>query len=102
MADVVTLLAGVSANGAGPVVDAGDLRDEFTLFAEITGTVSAFSIQFAGSEDGTNFFNLGSAVTSVTAGTAVAAPPLARYLQATLASYSGTGTVTAKVAFGKT
>ena len=102
MADIVTLLNAVSANGAGPVVDAGDLKDEFTLFAEITGTVSAFSIQFTGSEDGTHFFNLGSAITAVTAGTTVASPPLARYLQATLSSYAGTGTVVAKVAYGKT
>ena len=101
MSDVATLLNAVKVNGAGPVIDAGDTKDEITLYLETAGTVSAFSVQFAGSLDGTNFANLGAAVTAVTPGTVVTSPPLTRYFQATLASYSGTGTVTAKVAFGK-
>ena len=102
MADIVTLLNAVSANGTSAVEDAGDVKDEVAVYVETAGTVSAFSVQFSGSLDGVNFLNVGSAITSATAGTAVTGLPLLRYFRAALTGYTGTGTVTAKIAFGKT
>jgi len=102
VADIVTLLSAVSANTTSAVADAGDVKDEVSIFVETAGVVSAFSIQFSASLDGVNFFPAGSAVTAVTAGTAVTGLPLARYFKAALTGYTGTGTVTAEIAFGKT
>jgi hypothetical protein len=98
MTDIVTVLPAASANGTGPVLDAGDLKSAVAIEVEITGTVSAFSVQLSGSLDDVNWFTIGSAVTSVTAGTLESAV-LARYFKAALSGYTGTGTVTAKVAF---
>ncbi len=98
MADVVTLLSGVAANGMGPVIDAGDLKGELTLGVYTTGTVSAFSVQLNGSVDGVNWVATGSPVTSVTAAN-VSAGLLLRYFQAVLSGYAGTGTVTAELAW---
>lgn len=101
MADVLTLLSAVSANVTGTAFDAGDLRDEAAVQVETTGTVSAFSVQVQGSLDKANWVSLGSAITSVTAETALSGV-LARYFRAVLSGYSGTGTVTAKIALAKT
>jgi hypothetical protein len=98
MADVLTLLAAVSANGSGPVIDAGDVRDELTLDVFTAGTVSAFSAQLQGSLDGITFANIGAAVTSATAALNVSTGALMRYFQAVLSGYSGTGTVTVELA----
>ena len=113
MADVITLLPAVSANGTGTAFEADDVRDEITMEVIIAGTVSAFSVQLQGSIDGTDWFSMGIPVTSagaagadigpVTQSTGVLALSsgvLAQYFRAALASYSGTGTVTAELAFG--
>jgi hypothetical protein len=97
MADILTALNAVSANVTGPALDAGDLRDQVSAEVETSGTVSAFSVQFQASLDEANWVSIGSAITSVTAGT-VLSGVLARYFRAVLSSYSGTGTVTAKLA----
>jgi hypothetical protein len=112
----LTLLAAASANvssGAAQVFDAGDLKDELTLEVVISGTVSAYSVALQGSIDGVNFVALGipntsagaagSAIGPVTQSTgplAISSGILARYFRASLASYSGTGTITAELAFG--
>jgi hypothetical protein len=101
MADVLTALSAVSANVTGATLDAGDLRDEVAVQVETAGTVSAFSVQFQASVDGTNWVSAGSAVVAVTAET-VLSGILARYFRAVLSGYTGTGTVTAKIAVGKT
>jgi hypothetical protein len=113
MSDVITLLAAVSANVTGPASEPGDLKDEVTMDVVIAGTVSAYSVQLEGSLDGTDWFSMGIPLTSSgAAGTAigpvtqstgqlaVSAGVLSRYYRAVLASYSGTGTVTAYLAFG--
>lgn len=101
MADIVTLLAAVSANGTGPVIDAGDLKDEIGIQVEKDAGVTAFSVLVEGSLDGVNWFNVGSSpVTAVTSETMVSGI-LARYFRATLSGYTGTGTLTAKLAFAK-
>lgn len=101
MADVLTCLKAVTANTTGATLDAGDLRDEAAVQVETTGTVSAFSVQFAQSLDGTNWVNLGAAITAVT-GLTLATSVFGRYFRAVLSGYTGTGTVTAKIAVGKT
>jgi hypothetical protein len=101
MADVLTLLSGVSANVTGTAFDAGDLRDEAAVQVETTGTVSAFSVQVQASLDKVQWVAIGSAITAVTAET-VLSGVLGRWFRAVLSGYSGTGTVTAKIALAKT
>lgn len=101
MADVVTLIAAASSNGTGATVDFGDIRDEAAVEVQTTGTVSAFSVQLQGSLDGTAWASVGSAVTAATADTPLTSV-LARYFRAVLSGYAGTGTVTVKLAAGKT
>lgn len=101
MADILTALNAVSANTTGAALDAGDLRDEAAVEVQTSGTVSAFSVQFQQSIDKTNWANLGAAVTSVTAET-VLTSVFGRYFRAVLSGYTGTGTVTAKIAVAKT
>jgi hypothetical protein len=98
-APVVTLLNAVSANGAGPVITLQYPVSTLTLRVETSGTVSAFSVQLAGSADGVNFENIGSAVTSATAAASVGTGVLFSYFQATLSGYTGTGTVSASLAW---
>ena len=96
---VVTLLNAVSASGTGPAVDLGTAYGTFTVEVETSGTVSAFSVQVQGSADGTHWENVGSAVTVVTAGTAIGTGVLFQYAQAVLSGYTGTGTVTVNLAY---
>jgi hypothetical protein len=113
MSDMVTLLAGVSANGTGTAFEASDLKDELTMEVVISGTVSAWSVALQGSLDGTDWFAMGIPVTSAgaagadigpvtqsTGSLAVSSGVLASHFRAVLATYSGTGTVTALLAFG--
>jgi hypothetical protein len=113
MADVLTLLAAVSSNQTGTAFEASDLRDELTMEVVISGTVSAYSVQLQGSMDGTNWISVGvpqtssgaagTAIGPVTQSTglvAISSGYLVRYLRAVLSGYTGTGTVTAKVATG--
>jgi hypothetical protein len=93
------LLNGVTANGTGPIVDLGEgeVTDTVAVQAIIVGTVTAFSIQLQGSEDGSTFANVGTAITT----TGITRPtiPPCRYFQAVLTGYTGTGTVTALLEF---
>jgi hypothetical protein len=93
---LVTLLAAVTGTGAGTGADLGDIRDEFSVLVQTTGSPT-FSVTFQGSVDGSNWFTLGSAVVAVTNGTTVTGV-LARYVRANLTALSG-GTLTAELAF---
>lgn len=95
--DIVQLLSAVSANTTGAWMDAGELKEELSLQVETTGTVSTMSVQLQGSLDKTGAVNLGSPLTSP--GGIEASGPF-RYFRAVLASYTGTGTVTAVLGFG--
>lgn len=96
---VATLLNAVSANTTGPVAALGTVYGNLTLEVATTGTVSAFSVQLYGAIDGFNYEAIGSAVTSATAGESVGSGALFQYFYATLSGYSGTGTVTAVLAY---
>lgn len=96
---VVMLLNAVSANTTGPVAALGTPYGNLTLAVSVTGTVSAFSVQLLGSLDGLNYEAIGSAVTSATAGESIGSGVLFQYFQATLSGYSGTGAVTAILAY---
>ena len=96
---VVTLLNAVSANTTGPVAGLGTPYGNLTVSVSTTGTVSAFSVVVQGSIDGFNFEAIGSAITATTAGTSIGSGVLFQYFQAVLSGYSGTGTVTAELAY---
>ena len=96
---VATLLSAASANTTGPVAGLGQVYGTLTVAVTTTGTVSAFSVVVSGSLDGVNWEAIGSAVTSVTAGTSIGSGVLFQYFQATLSGYSGTGTVTCRLAY---
>ena len=94
-----TLLNAANGNQTGPVVDlgGGDLTDTFGLQVSTAGTVTAFSVQVQGSDDGVNFVALGTAVTAVGLTRVTGIPPV-RYLRAVLSGWTGTGTITVTVA----
>ena len=96
---VANLLNAVSANTTGPVAGLGTPYGNLTLAVSTSGTVSAFSVVLQGSLDGFNFEAIGSAITSATAGTSMGTGILFQYFQAVLSGYSGTGTVTAVLAY---
>jgi hypothetical protein len=93
--DILKLYTAAAAPVAtGVVHDLGDVKEEWELVVINAG--ATFSLQLNGSEDGTNFVAMGSAVT--TAGSSVPAG-LFRYIRADLTAVTG-GTVTAELAFG--
>ena len=96
---VATLLNAVSANTTGPVVGLGTPTGTLTVSVTTSGTVSGLSVVVQGSNDSVNWENIGSAITSVTAGTSVGTGVLFQYFQALLSGYSGTGTVTCHLAY---
>jgi hypothetical protein len=97
--DTATLLNAVSANTTGTPVYTGRLSDTFTAEVTTSGTVSAFSVQVQGSLDGETWGDIGSAITSATAGTSIGSGAQFSSFQAVLSGYSGTGTVTCLLAF---
>ena len=96
---VVTLLNAVSANTTGPVVGLGTPTGTLTVSVTTAGTVSGLSVVVQGSNDSVNWENIGPAVTSVTAGTSIGTGVLLQYYQALLSGYSGSGTVTCRLAY---
>lgn len=96
---VVTLLNAASANTTGPVSGLGSVYGNLTLEVATTGPVSAFSVQLYGSLDAVNWEGIGSAVTTTTAGESVGGGILFQYFYASLSGYSGTGAVTAILAY---
>ena len=96
---VATLLNAASGNTTGPVLGIGSPTGTLTIAVSTTGTVSAFSVQVQGSLDSMNWENIGSPVTSATAGASIGSGVLFQYFQALLNSYSGTGTVTCRLAY---
>jgi hypothetical protein len=96
---VVTLLNAVSANTTGPVAGLGTPYGNLTATVTTTGTVSALSVQIYGSNDSQNWAAIGSAITAATAGTSIGSGVLFQYFYAALSGYSGTGTVTAELAY---
>ena len=98
MSTAPTALKAVSANTTGAFLDFTDFHEDWTLVVEIAGTVSAFSVQFQGSLDGTDTFSLGTAITAAGDQSVTGKP--CRFVRAVLSGYTGTGTVTAKVAHG--
>lgn len=98
MTDILTILSAATANVTGAGFDAGDLKDGAALEVATAGTVSAFSVQLQGSLDGTNWFSIGSPLTTATT-SGESAGFLARWFRAVLSGFSGTGTVTARIGF---
>jgi hypothetical protein len=97
---VAMLLNAVSANTTGPVLgDIGGPYGNLTLTVSTAGTVSAFSVVLQGSNDSVTWESIGSAITSTTAGAAMGTGILFQYFQAVLSGYSGTGTVSAELAY---
>jgi hypothetical protein len=96
----LALLQAANANVTGPAVDSHSITDDMALEVVTAGTVTAFSVQLQGSEDSTNWQNIGSAVTTVgTSGfTGTNQPPPFRYFRAVLSGYTGTGTVSVTLA----
>jgi hypothetical protein len=96
---VANLLSAVSANTTGPVVGLGTPYGNLTVSVTTTGTVSGLSVQVLGSLDSFNWQDIGSAITSPTAGESIGTGVLFSYFQATLSGYTGSGTVTCTLAY---
>jgi hypothetical protein len=95
-------LSAVSSTGAGTALDGVVVRQNATMVVTSSAGVSAGSVQMQGSVDGTNWFNLGSAVSTTTASTvftpvATTTPPT-RFVRANVATAITGGTISATVA----
>lgn len=92
---VVTLLAAVNSNQTSPTYDLGldGASDTFSVQCSTAGTVTAFNVQLQGSDDGVNFVNAGTAVTTAGITRITGVGPF-RYVQAVLTAFAGTGTLT--------
>ena len=97
----VVSLSGVSATGRGTVIDLGGTHSNHSMVVTTSAGVSAGSVALQGSLDGTNWVNLGTAVTTNAASTSflasVSGVPM-RYLAANVATGITGGTVSATVA----
>lgn len=92
---VVTLLSAVNTNQTSPAYDLGldGVSDTFSVQCSTVGTVSAFSVQLQGSDDGVNFVAAGTAITAAGVSRITGVGPF-RYMQAVLTGFTGTGTLT--------
>lgn len=95
------IATGINTNGTypSPALDlgAGGASDTFAVQVAVSGTVSAFSFQMQGSEDGVNFVNAGSAVAAAGV-TRIAGVGPFRFIQFTLSGFTGTGTLSLSLA----
>jgi hypothetical protein len=94
-------LTNASATGPGTALDGLSVRSTAVMVVSSGAGVSAGSVQMQGSLDGTNWYNLGSAVSTTTAST-VFAPVIvnataARFVRASIATAITGGTVSATV-----
>jgi hypothetical protein len=98
----VSLTAQSALNTVGAVMDNGGCFSNHTMVVTSSAGVSAGAVQLAGSLDGTNWFNLGSAVSTSTASTTFAPVVISnqpvRYLRTQITTAITGGTVTAVVA----
>lgn len=94
-------LSSVSAAGPGTALDGLSLRSTAVLVVTSGAGVSAGSVQLQGSLDGTNWYNLGSAVSTTTASTVftpvIVTATAARFVRANVATAITGGTVSASV-----
>ncbi|MEB3048994.1 hypothetical protein KV112_04425 [Mycolicibacter sp. MYC123] len=98
MAPSVSLSA-VSAVGAGSVLDGLTVRSSAVLSVTATTGVTAGAVQLQGSLDGSNWFNLGSPVSTTAAGTTqtVVTSAYAQYVRAAITTAITGGKVSASV-----
>jgi hypothetical protein len=100
IAPAVSLTA-VSSTGGGTALDGAVIRPNATMVVVSSAGVSAGSVQLQGSLDGTNWFSLGSAVTTSTASTVfapvVVTNALTRFVRANVATAITGGTISATV-----
>jgi hypothetical protein len=104
MADVIMLLpAGTGSGITGTAHDTGDLKDEAEMIINVSATPTVMNVTLQGSEDGTNWFTVGTPFTALTPGiNAVAATGfLARWFRAVTGTLTG-ATVGVQLAFQKT
>lgn len=97
----VSLAAASALNTNGTAIDSGEIRSNSILVVLSSAGVTAGAVQLQGSIDGTNWYNLGAAVTVNAANTvftvAVANTPT-RLLRARITTAIVGGTVSANVA----
>lgn len=93
-------LSAVSAVGAGTVLDGVVVRPNAILVVTSSAGVSAGAVQLEGSLDQTNWFNIGSAVTTSAASTTTvvsSTSAFARFVRAAVTTAITGGTVSATV-----
>jgi hypothetical protein len=94
-------LNAISAVGPGTALDGIVCRNAAIMVVTSSAGVSAGSVQLQGSLDGTNWYSLGSAVTTSTASTTfapvVVTGAFTRYVRANIATAITGGTVTVTV-----
>jgi hypothetical protein len=91
-----------STTGPGGTLDGGACRSNHTMVVSSSAGVSAGSVQLEGSLDGLSWFNMGAAVSTITASTTFAPVVVSnqpvRFLRARVATAITGGTISALVA----
>jgi hypothetical protein len=94
-------LSAVSSTGGGTALDGLAVRAVAVMVVSSSAGVSAGSVQLQGSLDGTNWYSLGSAVSTSSASTVftpvVVSSAYSRYVRANVATGITGGTITALV-----
>lgn len=101
IAPVVSLSAKSATTSTPVVLDALAVRSAAVMSTTTSAGVSAGNVQLQGSLDGTNWFNLGSALSTTSASTTtqtVVSSAYARFIRAAITATITGGTVTVSVA----
>jgi hypothetical protein len=95
----LTSLSAVSATGGGTALDGGVVRQNAVMVVTASAGTTAGSVQLQGSLDNTNWYSLGSAVSTTTAATTqvTVTTAFSRYVRANVATAISGGTVTVLV-----
>jgi hypothetical protein len=100
----IVSLSAVSATGAGTVLDGLAIRMNAVMVVTTSAGVSAGSVQLQGSNDNTNWYSLGSAVSTTAASTSTlvtVTSAFSRWVRANVGTtITGTGTPTVTVSVG--
>lgn len=88
MNEMSTLLNAATGTGAGSSSNLFSAYATFTFYKRVVGTFTALVVNYEGSLDGTNWFQLGTDSTLVATATFVVDKPC-RYVRANVTSFTG-------------
>lgn len=94
--DVSTILNAVAVTGAGPTFVMYETYGTFTFYKRISGAFAALVVNYEGSLDSANWFQIGTDNTTAAGATFVVDKPC-RYVRANVATFTGGTSVSVDV-----